>query len=155
MLGTKTPGASRREHCGREKCFTCNTGQVGACRRTGLGYQITCTVCGNRFIVSKYSGETGKNTFMRGKDHVKDVEKRSRDKPLWKHIVEKHEGRMVGTVFDHFKMEVTQVFTKPQRRMANEGVRIANLNPETRMNSKDEFRQGTNVMMVPARGVGE
>jgi len=57
---------------------------------------------------------------------------------------------MLGTVFEHFKMEVTQVFSKPQRRMANEGVRIAHLNPET----KDEFRQGTNVMMVPARGVG-
>ena len=83
------------------------------------------------------------------------MEKKARDKPLWKHIVEKHDGRMVGTVFEHFSMKVTQVFTKPQRRMANEGVRIAHLNPETRMNSRDEFRQGTNVMMVPTRGVGD
>ena len=45
------------------------------------------------------------------------------------------------TTFEHFSMAMTGVFFKPQRRKANEGVRISNLNPETRMNSKDEFRQ--------------
>ena len=127
---------------------------MGVCRRTGLGYEITCTVCGDRLPVSKYAGETGKNSYHRGKSHLEDLEKKARDKPLWKHIIEKHEGMMSMTVFEHFAMKVTQVFTKPQRRKANEGVRIAHLNPDTRMNSKDEFRQGTNVMMMPTRGVG-
>ena len=36
-------------------------------------------------------------------------------------------------------------------RKANEGVRISHLDLETRMNSRDEFRQGTNIMI---RGVG-
>ena len=36
----------------------------------------------------------------------------------------------------------------------NEGVRISHLDPETRMNSKDEFLQGTNLFLVPVRGVG-
>ena len=48
----------------------------------------------------------------------------------------------------------TGVFFKPQRRKANEGVRISHLDPETRMNSRDEFRQGTNIMMRAMRGVG-
>ena len=39
-------------------------------------------------------------------------------------------------------------------RTRNEGVRIAHLDPNTRMNSKDEYRQGTNIMMQPVRGVG-
>ena len=39
-------------------------------------------------------------------------------------------------------------------RKANEGVRISHLDPETRMNSRDEFRQGTNIMMRAMRGVG-
>ena len=30
----------------------------------------------------------------------------------------------------------------------------AHLNPNTRMNSKDEFRQGTNIIMQPVRGIG-
>ena len=42
------------------------------------------------------------------------------------------------TTFEHFSMAKTGVFFKPQRRKANEGVRISNLNPETRMNSKDD-----------------
>ena len=66
----------------------------------------------------------------------------------------KHGGRMDITTFEHFSMAKTGVFFKPQRRKANEGVRISNLNLETRMNSKDEFRQGTNITMRPMRGVG-
>ena len=54
----------------------------------------------------------------------------------------------------HFEMVQTGVFFKPQRRKANEGVRISHLDPETRMNSGDEFRQGTNIMMRAMRGVG-
>ncbi len=57
-------------------------------------------------------------------------------------------------IFQHFKMSLVQHFSSPQRRKANEGVRIAHLNPDTRMNSKEEFRQGTNICMRPARGVG-
>ena len=79
---------------------------------------------------------------------------KSADKPLWKHIREKHDGRMEAEMFEHFRMELTGIFSSAQRRKANEGVRIANLNPNTRMNSKDEFRQGTNIMMQPVRGVG-
>ena len=57
-------------------------------------------------------------------------------------------------MFSHFRMEVVQFFASAQRRKADEGVRIAHLDPETRMNSKDEFMQGTNLFLVPGRGVG-
>ena len=56
--------------------------------------------------------------------------------------------------FSQFKMDATNFFRSAQRRKANEGVRIANLNPDTRMNSCNEFRQGTNITMRPVRGVG-
>ena len=57
-------------------------------------------------------------------------------------------------IFEPFEMIQTGVFFKPQRRKANEGVRMSHLNPETRMNSRDEFRQGTNITMRVIRGVG-
>ena len=57
-------------------------------------------------------------------------------------------------MFSQFSMELIQFFEKPQRRKANEGVIIVHLNPDTRMNSKDEFLQGTNIFMQPVRGVG-
>ena len=50
--------------------------------------------------------------------------------------------------------EVVRYFSSAQRRKADEGVRIANLDPETSMNSKDEFMQGTNLFLVQVRGVG-
>ena len=83
-----------------------------------------------------------------------DVEKKRVNKPLWKHIVEKHNGIMSLPMFSHFKMELVQIFSKPQRRMAEEGVRIYHLDPIHRMNSKNEFMQGTNLYLLPVRGVG-
>ena len=154
LLGITTPGASNKKNCGRQTCFPCNTGHEGVCRRTGVGYKIVCNLC-EETVSSEYAGETGKNIFCRGVDHVADAERRAVDKPLWKHILDKHEGRLASPIFEHFTMSRTGVFVKLQRRKANEGVRISNLNPDTRMNSKDEFRQGTNITMRPVRGVGE
>ena len=152
-LGITVPGGSSKEHCRREKCFTCNTGREGVCRRTGAGYNITCTICENT-IKSEYAGETGKNKYVSGLDYVKDVEKKKTNKPLWKHIVKKHEGVVQVTMFSHFTMKLVQFFSKPQRRKANVGVRIVHLNPETRISSKYEFLEGTNIFMQPIRGVG-
>ena len=152
VLGTSVPGANERKHCQRPRCFPCNSGQEGVCRRTGVGYQINCKRCEEP--ISKYAGETGRNLYMRGGEHMTDCEKKAKEKPLWKHIIEKHEGRMEIDTFEHFEMIQTGVFFKPQRRKANEGVRISHLDPETRMNSRDEFRQGTNITMRAMRGVG-
>ena len=134
VLSTTQPGARKIEHCRRQKCFPCNTGQVGVCRRTGVGYKIICILC-EALINSEYAGESGRNLFNRGEEYVADVQKKAAEKPLWKHIREKHGGRMEVDMFEHFRMELTGIFSSAQRRKANEGVRIANLNPDTRMNS--------------------
>ena len=138
-LGSTVQGKSERKHCGREKCFACNTGSEGVCRRTGIGYQIDCCVCGKdsssnssnskNNTVCRYAGETGKNLYMRWCNYVADVEKKRLNKPLWKHIVEKHQGFMSVPMFSHFKMELIQIFSKPQRRKADAGVRIVHLDP--------------------------
>ena len=65
VLGTSVPGANERKHCQRPTCFPCNTGQEGVCRRTGVGYEISCIKC-EQTIASKYAGESGRNLFMRG-----------------------------------------------------------------------------------------
>ena len=76
-------------NCQRFNCFPCNTGNEGVCRKTGAGYQIDCNVCGEESITNKYAGETGKNLFNRGANHVNDVEKK-RTKNT---IVETHIGK--------------------------------------------------------------
>ena len=153
-LGVTVPGKSESKNCQRFNCFPCNSGNEGVCRKTGAGYQIDCNICGEQGLTNIYAGETGKNLFNRGANHINDVEKKRTNSPLWKHIVEKHNGAMVVPIFAHFQMKLIQFFSKPQRRKANEGVRIANLDPDIRMNSKDEFLQGCNIFMQPVRGVG-
>ena len=88
------PGKSKKVHCLRVNCFPFNSGQDGNCRKTGLGYHIDCMICGKEGIESPYAGETGKNLYMRGVDYVKDVANKKANKPLWKHILEKHGGIM-------------------------------------------------------------
>ena len=153
-LGLTVPGRSQKMNCQRFNCFPCNTGNEGVCRKTGAGYQIDCIVCGEVTVTNKYAGETGKNLYNRGENHVTDVEKKRTNSPLWKHILEKHNGVMAIPIFSHFEMKLIQFFSKPQRRKANEGVRISHLDPDIRMNSKDEFLQGCNIYMQPVRGVG-
>ena len=69
----------------RQKYFlsNCQCFKKGICRKTGVGYRITCNECGNE-EVAKYEGETGKNMFIRGCEHADDVAKNAVDKPLWK-----------------------------------------------------------------------
>ena len=114
LLSITTPGASSRRNCGRPTCFPCNTGHEGVCRRTGVGYKIVCNLCEE--TISEYAGETGKNLFCRGTEHIADAQRKAADKPLWKHILEKHGGRLSIPIFEHFSMSRTGVFFKPQRR---------------------------------------
>ena len=84
------------------------------CRKTGLGNQIECMVCSLQ-VESKYAGETGKNIFQRGSQYVDDVDKKRDNKPLWKHIEDKHGGVMSVPMFSHFRMYVVQYFASAQR----------------------------------------
>ena len=92
--------------------------------------------------------------YMRGCNYVADIERRRANKPLWKHIVDKHSGLMEVPMFSHFEMKLVKIFSKPQRRKADEGVRISHLDPDTRINNKDEYLQGTNLFLQTMRGVG-
>ena len=46
------------------------------------------------------------------------------------------------------------VLTRYLKFCSTRYLRIANLDPDIRMNSKDEFLQGCNIFMQPVRGVG-
>ena len=48
----------------------------------------------------------------------------------------KEESVMSIPMFSHFKMELIQIFSKPQRRKADEGVRIFHLYHDHRMKNE-------------------
>ena len=93
------PGVRGTLNCERVKCFVCNSGgKERICRKTGAGYRISCNICGEE-ILSKYEGETGRNLYTRGDEHAQDVVRKAADKPLWKHIMAKHNGVMERPIF--------------------------------------------------------
>ena len=74
---------------------------------------------------------------MRGVNYVLDLKAKKFTKPLWKHILDKHNGVMNVPMFARLKMELVNIFSKPQRRKNDEGVRIYHLNIDNQINSKN------------------
>ena len=68
-----------------------------------------------------YEGETGRNLRIRSKEHLKDLAKHKPDRPMVKHIDEKHNGQNVK-----FQVSITSKFYDALSRQTNEGVRIEN-----------------------------
>ena len=59
----------KEEGCRRLDCFPCTSGG-GNCERNGSGYQIRCETCHLAGVLSLYEGETGRNAYTRGKEHL-------------------------------------------------------------------------------------
>ena len=133
--------------CGRGDCMVCSQGGKGDCSRSGAGYRISCLECPNVKIEAAYEGETARNPYSRGLEHLKDLENKSEKSPLWKHCTIQHEGRTVN-----FKMEALRSFKYPMVRQVNEGARVRLSKADICMNSKSEFHQPGIVRVIPVRG---
>ena len=57
--------------CSREDCIICSRGLPINCRERGCVYQFSCLECPNR---NKYRGQTGRSTYERNVEHMKDWE---------------------------------------------------------------------------------
>ena len=68
-----------------------------------------------------YEGETSRSARLRGKEHLKDLEKKREKSVLYKHKVLEHFNEEVK-----FEMEITGVYRDALTRQANEAVRISN-----------------------------
>ena len=83
--------------------------------------------------VSQYKGETGKNGFERGKQHLKYLEKKdTKESVLWLHSLHHHQGREVP-----YSMSVTGSFREPLDRQIMEKVQISRFEGDILMNRKN------------------
>ena len=134
MLQRSDPFKERR--CGRESCFVCTTEGKGSCDKNGINYAVTCTSCEN-----VYHGETSKNAFTRGKQHLDEYRNKASKSVLWRHCRERHENQL-----QEFKMRVTgQYRNDAMLRQIAEAVRINNHDIESRINNKTEW----NLVLFP------
>ena len=137
--------------CGRDDCFPGRSGTCGNCEGRGGAYCVTCEEPGCKERGVRYDGESGKNCYSRGLDHIQGYKNKSAGNVLWKHASMEHGGRSDV----NYKMTVLKTYGKDNLgRKANEAIRITN-NPGVKLNSKADFSQPSlpRLVVLPGRNM--
>jgi hypothetical protein len=129
--------------CDRNDCFPCTSGGGGDCSKSCAAYRLECEECPKNDLTAVYQGETGRNCYSRGLEHLAGLKNEKEDNPLWKHCQIQHMGQKVA-----FKMVCLKSFKTAFMRPVNEGVRIACCEADICMNSKAEFHQPSIVRVT-------
>ena len=128
----------RFEGCGSDECFHCTTNEdpTISCRTPGVGYTITCTICGVGGVLAQYQGESGRNMFSRGKDHIREFKGRVSTNCMVIHSNRHHHGSRELT----YKMKPTGLFQTPLDRQLDESMRLRFSSASIILNSGSEWR---------------
>ena len=121
--------------CGKDDCFPCKREKGGDCRRSCVTYKITCLECLSRGIIAEYKGETSRNMYARGKEHLQQFKNKAEASFMWAHCKSTHNSQRV-----EFAMQMTGTFRSSLARQVTEAIQIHNFKGVT-MNRKQEFRQ--------------
>ena len=122
------------EKCGRPRCFPCMSEEGGNCWVEGVTYSLWCGQCGRQ--VAQYKGETGRNGYSRGLEHLDALEARDEDKSvLWLHSVHHHQQRQDV----RYHMRITQQHRDSLDRQVTERVNIENFKGQILMNRRTEM----------------
>ena len=127
------------EECKMKKCVLCNTNSKKLkipCSTINVGYRLICETCENKGILKVYEGETARSARTRGAEHMSSFKNGRGDNALFKHKINDHGGEEI-----QIRMEITNKFSDPLTRQANEAVRIKyrSKNQGELLNSKSEF----------------
>ena len=136
---------TRSKGCCAADCFACSNGKGkgGECRKTNVGYEIGCDECAETQTVL-YIGETSRNAYVRGLEHIQKYHYKDNKSQLYKHAQTHHGGRLDVK----FSMRVANRFRDPLTRQVNEGVRIHNCAAEVSLNSKSEWHGPATIRLV-------
>ena len=97
-------------------------------------YTLWCGECGEE--VAAHKGETGRNSFTRGLEHLKALESRNEEKSvLWLHIIYHHSRREDI----EYSMRVTSTHSCPLDRQCMEQVDISYFTGPVLMNQRTEL----------------
>ena len=120
--------------CGRPRCFQCRGEKGGNCWKESVTYTLWCDECGEE--VAAYKGESGRNGFSRGLEHLDYLEACDEDKSvLWLHSLHHHQSRQDV----NYSMRVTGAFKDPLDRQIMERIQIQNFKGPVLMNRRSEM----------------
>jgi hypothetical protein len=122
------------ENCGRPKCFPCKSDGGGNCWRESITYTLNCEECGDE--IAAYIGETGRNAYSRGCEHLDNLNAKDEEKSvLWLHSKYHHQEREDV----EYTMRVTGGYKEPLDRQLMERVQISNFRGPLLMNRRNEM----------------
>jgi hypothetical protein len=126
----------KKKRCEREDCLVCATGGSGSCETLNITYEIVCKSCGKKYI-----GETARNAYSRGREHLRNCDSRNDERSVLKtHCNESHGGTL-----QDFTMNVVDTCKGDSMiRQIAESVRIRR-EGKNAMNTKREW----NVVQIP------
>ena len=162
------PGLKEPSECGKDDCFLHNTGGKGDCRKEGLVYKGSCLTClskgpssevgrdGSINMVEQrksetksiYWGETSFGAYVRGKQHLKALEKPKshQENAFVRHREDFHVGEENEV---KFKFEKVRNFSRPMNRLVCEGCHIQCTEADICMNGKlDHFKPGVGKVVI-------
>ena len=125
-----------QKKCSSKDCFVCESSGKGNCKRDNITYEITCEKEGCQHI---YIGESSRNAYMRGREHLSGLMNEKDSSALYRHVKDHHNGVMTGTLSDNFKMSVKTSHQTALTRQITEGVKILQM-PRPLMNTKSGYR---------------
>jgi hypothetical protein len=79
--------------CTNSECVEVSSEEVKiACNTNNVGYKWQCMTCTENDTVKVYEGETGRSARLRGAEHLKQLEKKSDKRVLFKHKMAVHKN---------------------------------------------------------------
>ena len=125
----------------KDPCFLCEADVKGGSHtKSGVHYSGECQLCGEKGIVAKYDGESGRNGYWRcTMFHKKEIIENKESNAFAKHLQIFHPDRIGDPTA--FKLKVESTYSKPLERQVTEGIAITNSTADYIMNSKSEYLQ--------------
>ena len=129
---------SYRRNCEGTQCLACgNKTKFSNCKKENIGYSLQRLLCKSRGIEKVYEGESCRNMYMRGKEHINQYKNNDPNSVLIRHAKTDHKDDEQDEI--KFDMKLAGSFKTPLQRIINEGVRIKQREPDTLLNSKMEY----------------
>ena len=136
------------KNCENNYCPVCDGSGI-TCRNEGVGYRGVCSECRSQNVESVYIGETGKNAYTRGRQHMQGLKGKSENNAFYKHWKNFHEkpSEDPSRRLNNFEIRVEKSYQDPITRQINEMVRMKNFQG-TLLNSKSEWNAPPMVRIV-------
>ena len=108
----------------------------GNCLRENVNYEIECVREGCKFV---YIGETARNAYCRGREHLRGIKRKDEESVLVEHVNDQHDSDFKYDICGGYRMNVRMTNKSVFERLVTEAVRIE-MSDKPTLNRKSGFR---------------